>query len=66
MTLEARIEAKIGKLLDDMEAQDGEGKPLLSAAQQLTALGLALKFLAFQRKIEDDDGFGEGLKGGGE
>src|SRR3990167_4154089 len=55
-TLEARIEAKITTLLDNLDTQDGEGKPILTAAQQLTALTLALKYLSFKRRMEDDGG----------
>ena len=60
-TLEARIEAKITTLLDNLDTQDGEGKPILTAAQQLTALTLALKYLSFKRRMEDDGGFGVDL-----
>ena len=56
LTLEDRIEAKIGALLDALDEVDGEGKPRLTAAQQLTALTLALKWVAFQRKIDEGDG----------
>ena len=59
--LEAKIEAKITTLLDTLDTQDGEGKPLLTAAQQLTVLGLAIKWIAFRRRIEDDGGFGVDL-----
>ena len=61
VTLEARIEAKITTLLDNLDTQDGEGKPILTAAQQLTALTLALKYLAFKRRMEDDGAFGVDL-----
>ena len=61
VTLEARIEAKITTLLDNLDTQDGEGKPILTAAQQLTALTLALKWIAFKRRVEDDGAFGVDL-----
>ena len=61
VTLEARIEAKITTLLDNLDTQDGEGKPILTAAQQLTALTLALKYLSFKRRMEDDGAFGVDL-----
>ena len=60
-TLEARIEAKITTLLDNLDTQDGEGKPILTAAQQLAALGLAIKWIAFKRRMEDDGAFGVDL-----
>ena len=61
VTLETRIEAKITTLLDNLDTQDGEGKPILTAAQQLTALTLALKWIAFKRRMEDDGAFGVDL-----